>query len=78
MANDQNTKFRGGGVNINYSVANFGNFPATQILREINFGHFAAPKTAVLTIWTALNFEFLGTFDISKSEIFLTIKIQSL
>ena len=26
MANDQNTKFRGGGVNINYSVANSGSF----------------------------------------------------
>ena len=47
MANDQNTKFRGGGVNINYSVANFGNFPATQILREPNLSHFEAPQIAI-------------------------------
>ena len=25
-------------------------FSAIQILREINFGHFEAPKTAILTI----------------------------
>ena len=35
----------------------------TQILREINFGQFKAPKTAILTISAALNFEFLETFD---------------
>ena len=49
----------------------FRDFSATQILREINFGHFEAPKTAILTIWVALNFEFLGNFDIIKFEIFL-------
>ena len=32
-----------------------------QILREINFGHFEAPKSTILTILEALNFEFLGT-----------------
>ena len=32
----------------------------------------------ILTIWAALNIEFLGTFDIFKSEILLKIKIQSL
>ena len=31
----------------------------SQILREINFGHFEAAKTAILTICAALNFEFL-------------------
>ena len=35
-------------------------------------------KTAILTIWAALNFEILGTFDILKCKIFLKIKIQSL
>ena len=29
---------------------NFQDFSANQILREINFGHFEAPKTAILTI----------------------------
>ena len=52
-------------------------FSATQILREINFGHFEAPKTAILTIWAALNFEFVGIFDIFKCEMFQNIKIQS-
>ena len=48
---------------------NFQDFSANQILREINFGHFEAPKTAILTIWVALNFEFLDIFDIFKCEI---------
>ena len=30
--------------------------PDTEILREINFGHFVAPKTTILTIFAALNF----------------------
>ena len=29
---------------------------------EINFGHFEAQKTAIFTIWVALNFESLGNF----------------
>ena len=36
---------------------------ATQILREIDFGHFEAPKTVILSIWVDMNFEFLRTFD---------------
>ena len=44
-------------------------FSATQILREINSGHLGDPKTAILTISAALNFEFLGIFDIFKYEI---------
>ena len=51
---------------------------ATQILREINFGHFGAPKSVILTIWAALKFEFLGSFAIFKCEIVPKIKIQSL
>ena len=31
-------------------------------------------KTAILTIWPALNFEFLGIFDIFKCEMSLKIK----
>ena len=38
----------------------FQDFPATQILREINLAHFAAQKTAILIILAALNIEFLG------------------
>ena len=51
---------------------------ATQILREINFGHFEAPKTAIKTIWAALNFEILATLDIFKCEIFPKTNIHSL
>ena len=53
-------------------------FSPTQILREINFGHFEAQKTAILSIWAALSFEFLDTFDIFKCENFPKIKIQRL
>ena len=42
-------------------------FVATHILREINFSHFEDLKTAILTILAALNFRFLGVFNISKS-----------
>ena len=44
-------------------------FSANQILREIIFGLFEAQKTAISTIWKALNFEFLDIFDIFKCEI---------
>ena len=50
-------------------------FSAIQILREINFGHFEGPKSAILTIWAALNIEFLETFNIFRCEIFPIIKI---
>ena len=53
-------------------------FSAAHILREINFGHFEAPETANLTICAAPGFEFLGTSDISKCEVFLKIRIHSL
>ena len=43
-------------------ITQFGKFRffAPQILREINFGHFEAPKTAILSIRAALNVELLG------------------
>ena len=44
-------------------------FTATQILRVINSGHFEAPKLRFLAILAALNFKFLGFFDIYKCEI---------
>ena len=49
-----------------------------DFLSVINFGYFEAPKTAILTILGALNFEFLVIFDIFKYEIFPKMKIQSL
>ena len=52
-------------------------FPATQIFREINFGHFEAPKTAVMTIWAAQNLEFLGTFDNLKREMYKNSKFKA-
>ena len=33
-----------------YTMWKFQDFSATQILREINFGHLEAPKTAILTL----------------------------
>ena len=56
-------------------------YSATQILREINFDHFEAPETVILTIWAALNFEFLGisdTYILSSVKVFPKFKIQSL
>ena len=40
-------------MNLKNTVLKFKNFAATQILREINFGHFEALKTAILTILAA-------------------------
>ena len=56
----------------------FQDLSAIQILREINFGHFEASKTAILTIWAALNLEFLDVFDILKYEIPKNIKTSRL
>ena len=41
----------------------FQDLSATQITREIGFGHFEDPKTAILTNFAALNsVHSLGTF----------------
>ena len=53
-------------------------FSVIQILREIDANHFEAPKTANLTLWVALNFEFMGIFDTLKCEIIRKTKIQTL
>ena len=45
--------------NLHFTIWKFQVFSATQILLEINFGHFEAPKTAILTICAALNFKIL-------------------
>ena len=41
-------KYRPGQPNWECTMWKFQNFSVTQILREINFGHFEAPKTAIL------------------------------
>ena len=48
---------------------NFQDFSPTHILREINFGHFEAQKTAILTILEALNFEIWRVYDIFQYEV---------
>ena len=42
------------------------------------FWSFWSQKTAILTIWADLDFEFLNISDIFKSEVFLKIKIENL
>ena len=56
--------YRTGQPNWEFSMWKFNDISATQILCEFNYGHFEAPKTAILTICAALNFEFLENFDI--------------
>ena len=67
-----------------YTMWKFQDFSATQILREINFGHFEAPKNASLTILVALNFRFfeihkvskIANFDLLKAAKLISRKIQ--
>ena len=47
----------------------FQNLPATQILREINFGNFEARRIVTLTILETLNLDFWDFFDIFKLEV---------
>ena len=51
--------YRPGQPNWECTMWKFQDFSATQILRQINFGHIEAPKTANLTIWAALNVKIL-------------------
>ena len=45
-----NTDYRPGQPNWENTMWKFQDISATQNLREINFGHFKAQKTAILTI----------------------------
>jgi len=65
-------------MNLENTLLKFKNFAATQILREINFGHFEALNTAILTISAAPNFEFLRKILTIPRVKFPKIKIQSL
>ena len=53
------SNYRPGQPNWEFTMWKFQDISATHNFREINFGHFEAPKTAILTICAALNFEFL-------------------
>ena len=52
-------------------------FPATEILRQINFRDFRCPKAAILTYSEALNFDFSWIFAFSEGRNSLTSKIWS-
>ena len=45
--------YRPGQPQWKYSMWKFEDFSATQILRQINFGHFEATKTAIFTMCAA-------------------------
>ena len=53
-------------------------FSTTQLLCEINFGHFEASKTTFLIISAVLEIEFLGILDIFRCKILTKIKINNL
>ena len=52
-------------------------FYATQILREMNFGHLKPPKTFILTICTDLKFEFLELLTFLKLTCVLKLKFKA-
>ena len=55
----------------------FSDFSFTQILREITFGDFGSPKTAILTHLEAVNRGFYEFFHFLKAEIDKINKFQS-
>ena len=61
--------YRPGQPNLEYIMRKFKDFSVTQISHEINFVHFEAPKTTILTIWAALNFDFLKNFTLGKNRL---------
>ena len=60
-----------------YTMWKFQDFSTTQILCEINFGHIEALKTAILTTFSALDFDFWGNFTLQnvKKSIFRAAKV---
>ena len=52
-------------------------FSATQILREINFGHFEASKTGNVAILAALNVKFLEYLTFSNVKFFPKTKFKA-
>ena len=56
-----------------HPVWKFKNFSTILILREINFGQFWASKTAILTLFKALNFDFGTCTRCGNFRIFLQV-----
>ena len=52
-------------------------FSATQILREINYGHIEAHKAAILTISAVLKFNFWELLTIPSVLIILKSKFKA-
>ena len=52
-------------------------FSVTQILREINFGHFEAQRTDILTILAALNLVFWEFLTFFSVKFFLKSKFKA-
>ena len=51
------------------TVWKFQDFSTTQILCEIHFGQFEAPKTSILTILTALNVKFFQKSNFKATKM---------
>ena len=58
------------------TVWNFHDFTISQILREIIFGDYRSAKSAILTHFEALNFDFYEVVHFLKAEICQKLKIQ--
>ena len=56
----------------------FQDFYASQILREINFGDFEAPKIAIEQLWILNFWELLTFFKKSKFKAFKIVKMAVL
>ena len=52
-------------------------FYVTQILREINFGEFRSPKTAIFAILRVLKFVNLMNFNLQKMQKFIKSKLRT-
>ena len=62
--------YRPGQPDWKYAMCKLKDLSDSQILREINFGHFEAAKTAILTICAALNFEYCEFLTFSSVNLF--------
>ena len=54
-----------------YTVWKFHNYPATDILREINFIESRNAKTAIFAVLEALNFANLVNCSLEKEQKFI-------
>ena len=60
----------------NPQCVNYRNFSVTQILREIKVGKFRISKSAILTNWEALNFDFCNFLHFLKADSYKINKFQ--